>query len=347
VSASEPSGPPTGQSEPPVNAVPPPASPKRNRARVLILASLLFMMACSIYLWVTYLTTHQPLTETLPVAQVAAQIIKPHYLFSINGVNAPLGVAVSPDGNLIYATESAGERMIRVFDRSGKDKAKFAPPNFSPASGAPMSIALDGKGRVFVTDALRHTIDIYDAGGNYKGAVPSPFKGGWLPIGLRFDGNNLLVIERTEGQHRVLGLTTAGKLLFQFGKEGQNQGGDALYYPDTAIRDRQGRIYVSDSVNERIAVFGKDGKFQYDIGGMSLPRGMAIDGDQKLYVTDAIGQSIGVFDVSGDKAKPLFTFGDFGVGDGQFNYPNDIALDSTGRLYIADRASDRVQVWAY
>jgi tripartite motif-containing protein 71 len=347
VSAGEPSVPPTERAEPSMNTVPPPAPRKRNRVRVVILALLLTLMACSVYLWATYLTTHQPLTETLPVAQVAAQVIKPHYLFSINGIDAPLGVAVSPDGNLIYATESAGERMIRVFDRSGKDLAKFAPPNFTPAGSAPMSIALDSQGRVFVSDALRHTIDIYDAGGNYKGAVPSPFKEGWLPIGLRLDGNNLLVIERTEGQHRVLGLTLAGKLLFQFGKEGQDQGGDAFYYPDTAIRDRQGRIYVSDSVNERVAVFSKDGKFQYDIGGMSLPRGMAIDADQKLYVADAIGQTIGVFDVSGDKANPLFTFGDFGVGDGQFNYPNDITLDSTGRLYIADRASNRVQVWAY
>jgi DNA-binding beta-propeller fold protein YncE len=347
VSASEPSLPPTKHTEPSVNAVPPQTPRKKGRPRLLILASLLFLMTCSIYLWVNYLTTHKPITDTLPVAAVAAEVIKPHYLFSINGIAAPLGVAVSPDGNRIYATESAGERMIRVFDRSGKDLAKFAPPNFNPAEGAPMSIALDGKGRVFVSDALRHTIDIYDAGGNYKGGVPSPIKGGWLPVGLRFDGSNLLVVERTEGQHRVLGLTAAGKLLFQFGKEGQNQGGDAFYYPDTAIRDRQGRIYVSDSVNERIAIFSKDGKFQYEIGGMSLPRGMAIDEDQKLYVADAIGQTIGVFDVSGDKAKPLFTFGDFGVGDGQFNYPNDIALDRTGRLYIADRASDRVQVWAY
>lgn len=347
MSASVPPPPPT----PPIgflpNAVPPQAPRKRNRGRILILTFLLLLMGFSVYLWATYLITHQPLTETLPVAQVAAQLIKPHYLYSINGVSAPLGVAVSPDGAKIYATESAGERMIRVFDRSGKDLAKFAPPKFTPAAGAPLSIALDSTGRVFVTDALRHTIDIYDAGGNHKGTVPSPFKGGWLPIGLRFDGNNLLVVERTEGQHRVLGLTTAGKLLFQFGKEGQSQGGDAFYFPDTAIRDRQGRIYVSDSVDDRVAVFSKDGKFQYEIGGMSLPRGMAIDEDQKLYVVDAIGQAVGVFDVSGDQAKPLFTFGDFGMGDGQFNYPNDIALDGTGRLYIADRASDRIQVWAY
>ena len=40
-------------------------------------------------------------------------------------------------------------------------------------------------------------------------------------------------------------------------------------------------------------------------------------------------------------------FGDFGAGDGQFSYPNDIAIDASGRLYIADRENNRVQVWSY
>jgi hypothetical protein len=35
------------------------------------------------------------------------------------------------------------------------------------------------------------------------------------------------------------------------------------------------------------------------------------------------------------------------LGDGQFNYPNDIALDASGRLYIADRENNRIQVWSY
>lgn len=302
---------------------------------------------CSVYLWVSYLTTHQPITDALPVAGVAAELIKPHYLFSIHDVAAPLGVAVTPDGARIYATESAGERMIRVFDRSGQDLARFGPPNFNPAVSTSMSIALDAKGRVFVSDGLRNTIDIYDSGGNYKSSLPSPLNGRWLPVGIRIDGNNLLVVEHTPEKHRVLGVSTAGKLLFQFGKEGQDVGGDSFYYPDTAIRDAQGRFYVSDSVNMRLAVFDKNGKFLYDLTNFSLPRGMAIDTDQKLYVVDALAHTIFVLDISGDKAKTLYNFGDFGIGDGEFNYPNDIAIDGTGRLYIADRASNRIQVWAY
>lgn len=341
---------------PPIKKLPKGVTPsparKKNRRRILLLAAVLLLIMCSVYLWSTYLITHKPITENLPYSPVVAQVIQPHFLFSIHDVGSPLGVAVSPDGKRIYATESSGARMIRAFDRDGKPLGAFAPPTFNATTSAPLSIVLDNKGRVMVSDGLRHTIDIYDAGGNYKNSIPTPLEEGWVPIGLRMDGNNLLVVNRTDKAPIVLQVTMDGQVLSQFGKEGPNQepgegAPEDFYQPDTAIRDKQGRIYVSDSVNQRVAVFSKGRNFLYSIDGLSLPRGMAIDEDQKLYVADAIGQAIWVYDVSGDRPKELFKFGDFGMGDGEFNYPNDIALDGTGRLYVADRASNRIQVWTY
>jgi hypothetical protein len=62
---------------------------------------------------------------------------------------------------------------------------------------------------------------------------------------------------------------------------------------------------------------------------------------------DAVSHIVKVFDVTKDSAELLFTFGDMGIDDGLFNYPNDITLDITDRLYIADRVNNRVQVWVY
>ncbi len=80
---------------------------------------------------------------------------------------------------------------------------------------------------------------------------------------------------------------------------------------------------------------------------MSLPRGLTIDERQRLYVVDAVGQDVKVYDLTGERPDFMFTFGEFGVEDGQFNYPNAIAVDGTGRLYIADRENNRIQVWTY
>ena len=43
----------------------------------------------------------------------------------------------------------------------------------------------------------------------------------------------------------------------------------------------------------------------------------------------------------------LYAFGDWGTEEGQFNYPGDVALDRTGRVYVADRENDRIQIWSY
>jgi DNA-binding beta-propeller fold protein YncE len=119
------------------------------------------------------------------------------------------------------------------------------------------------------------------------------------------------------------------------------------------MTDSQGRTYVTDGNNGRIAVWDKNQQFLFNFafgtadGAVSLPRGLFIDRHDRLHVVDAVGQSIRVYDVSGPEPAYLFSFGDVGAGDGLFNYPADITVDDSGRLYIADRDNNRVQVWSY
>jgi len=40
---------------------------------------------------------------------------------------------------------------------------------------------------------------------------------------------------------------------------------------------------------------------------------------------DCVGQQVQVYDTRKEKAELLFSFGDFGIDDGLFNYPNDLA----------------------
>jgi DNA-binding beta-propeller fold protein YncE len=119
------------------------------------------------------------------------------------------------------------------------------------------------------------------------------------------------------------------------------------------LMDSQNRLYVAEGNNGRISAWDTDGKFLFEFGegtgdgALSLPRGAFMDGRDRLHVVDAVGQNIKVYDVSGPEPAFLFTFGDWGLDDGLFNYPNDIVLDQAGRLYIADRENNRIQVWSY
>ena len=43
--------------------------------------------------------------------------------------------------------------------------------------------------------------------------------------------------------------------------------------------------------------------------------------------------------------KFLMTWGKKGMGPGEFDVPHDLAFDSKGRLFVADRQNDRIQIF--
>lgn len=61
---------------------------------------------------------------------------------------------------------------------------------------------------------------------------------------------------------------------------------------------------------------------------------------------DTLGHRVLAYDIGGP-VRLLFSVGSLGVGEGEFNYPNSIAVDKEGRLFVTDRENDRVQVWGY
>ncbi len=318
---------------------------RRQRRLFIILILLLISLACTVSLWVYYLRTRKPLTTVLPPAPIIAQVVEPHFLFNIHDLQAPIGIAVTPSGDRIYVVESDGERQVKVFDREGELLFSFSPPDTTRFDRAPVYITLDDDGNVYVSDRRRHTIDIFDADGNYQGEFPVPREDNfWSPLGVDIVNGQLLVTDVTKDKHSVLFVNMDGTITLEFGTEGEDPG--QFWFPNAAAIDSQQRIYVSDGNNGRLQAFAPDGQFLTSIGSISLPRGMTVV-DDRLYLVDAVAHSVWTYDVKGDQPELLFDFGEYGAGDGQFNFPGDIALDETGRLYITDRVNGRVQVWSY
>ena len=389
-----------------LTALDPAAEEARRRKRLIaVLAALLLALCAVVALFVRYLNRPEPLPELLPVPVEVNY--PPHFLFAFYDVNAPLGIALSPDGQRIYVTESEGDRLIKMFDAQGNLIRAFAPPRTTAAERAPVYIAVDAQGRVFVTDRLQHAIFVFDAEGNYLDTIlgpdltlseyiakhtgqvpepgafaydifedevhyrtadgdertlPRPNAPTWAPLGVAFDAQGrLIVTDVTREQHRVLVFPAAdiaatdwtdfAPQVWSFGAFGEAE--DQFQFPNMAVVDAQGRFIVSDGNNGRLSVWSATGKWLFLLGagggggGLNLPRGMALDERQRLHVVDAVGQVVRVYDFAADEPTFLFTFGTMGSLKGQFHYPNDIAIDATGRLYITDRANDRVQVWSY
>jgi DNA-binding beta-propeller fold protein YncE len=136
-----------------------------------------------------------------------------------------------------------------------------------------------------------------------------------------------------------------------------------------AVDATRGWVYVADTWNHRIQAFDTTGQFlgQWGDGilvdadfapggrpdtpyGFYGPRGVAVDNEGRVYVTDTGNERVLIYEVvevNGQlQVSYLSQIGTMGPDLGQFLEPVGIAVDATGWVYVADTLNGRVQVFA-
>jgi DNA-binding beta-propeller fold protein YncE len=213
------------------------------------------------------------------------------------------------------------------------------------------------------------------AQGTDPNSAPNPYKfeEGWAklpdgrkmgaPIGVEVDrdGKSVWVFDRCGANNcgksnlaPVMKFDPTGKFVTSFGA-------DMFHFPHGLGLDREGNVYVTDerAKNGRGATlvkFSPDGKVLMTLGKPGMPGDgpdflhgpsdvvVAPNGD--IYVADGHGgdtnDRIAKFSKDG---KLIKAWGKHGKAQGEFDTPHGIALDSAGRVYVADRVNSRVQVF--
>ncbi len=278
---------------------------------------------------------------------------------TITPERSPVYLAVSQDGK-VFVSDRA-QHAIFVFDTLGNYLDTILSPTLTLSEFVSKHSGGLAPGTQFGYNLLDQSV-YYQKPGEAEQAIPAPDFYDWSPLGLRVDVEGRLILTDVADDRSIVQFFPQSVINSEtwtdfdedgahFGEYGEEAG--KMAYPNSAVVDSQGRVYVSDSNNSRISVWDNQGNFMFNFGrgtgdgALSLPRGLALDEKERLYIVDAVGQGVKVFDVSGNEVNFLFSFGGYGMGDGKFNYPNDIALDSTGRVYVVDRENNRVQVWLY
>ena len=329
----------------------PEEQPRRSRRKAIVALLLLGLLAMLSTIGIWYLAFRQPIAP-LPLPGIP-QTELPTYATAVYGAQRPSGVAVSPSGDRIYVAQSAGDRTGIVFDASGNTVGTMAPPETTGTDHSPVYMAVDPlTDEVYVSDRLAGTIYIYDRDGAYQReltlAVPRP---GWQPLGLAFDKAGTLYVTDMSGPYQaVLVIDRTAKVVRRLGEN------DKLNFPNGVGVDGAGNVFVTDSSNGRLLMFDADGTVRGQIGrgagqgNLGLPRGLAVDEGGRVFVADATGQGVLVYRAPSGESRRLdylgFVGGE-GVADAQFEYPNSVAIDARGRVYVADTFNDRVQIWSY
>lgn len=141
-----------------------------------------------------------------------------------------------------------------------------------------------------------------------------------------------------------------------------------LGQPTGMAIDSQGRVYVADTANHQVLRYGADGNLEATLGGFGSglqeffePRGLAVDDDDNLYVADTWNARVVKFSPEGEWLA-TWGSGEQDLGEGRratitdgvpernaaaplgFFGPRGVAVDSAGRVYVADTGNKRIVV---
>jgi uncharacterized protein (TIGR03437 family) len=250
-------------------------------------------------------------------------------------LNTPSAVALDRASNLFIA-DQANQRVRKVASGgtistlAGNGSASYGGDAGDATSAqlhAPYSVATDASGNVYIADSLNSVVRKVSTAGiittvagfggvGYSGdGGPAVFAALNRALGVALDAAGNLYIADT-GNHVIRKVDTAGKITTIAGVSFPAYAGDGglatkayLNSPSRVTLDAAGNLYIVDAANNVIR--------KVDAAGI---------------ITTIVGDGSCGFS------------GDFGpAASAQLCRPRDVAVDSSGRLFIADSFNSRIR----
>lgn len=311
------------------------------------------------------------LLPLLLAGAVAAQVrpgseqgpVYPHEIVPVDAIRGHLmeGVFREPVGlcydaahdELFVADGKNG--LIGIYDRDGVPLFTFGGPRLLTD---PKHVEVGEDGTIYVLDAVQTQVKVF----SYRGEPKDP-----------------LVFTYPETDTAEAGTARVGS--FTLGPEGRFYVADLdlpqvlVYDPELHLEriirpvegqssfsaisglavSAQGLLAVVDFKATPVQVFDREGRFLLGFGAREIARedftapiAVAFDGEGFLFVVDMLRHDVKIFTLDGKFAGSFggwFSPETGGRSPGEMLYPTDIALAPEGRLYVAERFGNRVQIF--
>jgi DNA-binding beta-propeller fold protein YncE len=159
------------------------------------------------------------------------------------------------------------------------------------------------------------------------------------------DSADRLYVLRRGSNPPVLVYSASGDFVGSFGD-------DTIFDAHGISIDARDRVFVVDRDAHQVLCFSTAGKVLFTLGDrhrpswnapFNHPTDVAVAPDGEIYVSDGYGNgNVHVFTADGTHR---LSFGAVGRGAGEFMTPHALVIDRQGRVVVADRENNRVQLF--
>ncbi|MCY4253074.1 MAG: NHL repeat-containing protein, partial [Thaumarchaeota archaeon] len=256
--------------------------------------------------------------------------------------SGPTSLAVDHVGS-VYVADTGNARIQKFNNLGGFEALWDGLGNSTESLSSPMGVAVMD-GRVYVVDSVLESVIVYGLDGEYlsrwggHGGDPGEFL---QPRGVAARNGTVYVADT--GNSRVQAFTPSGTHLLTFGTD-RNEAA-RLRSPVGIAVAPDSSVFVMDPGTMTMLHYGANGTlighFDGTVAGKSLrPRGVAVDGEGKVYVADTRNDRILRLEPGG---MTLSAWGDAGNGAYKYLMPTDVAIDLYGQLFVVDSGGHSIK----
>jgi sugar lactone lactonase YvrE len=260
------------------------------------------------------------------------------YRFEEQGFLSMPGVLAYDSGRHRLAIADKGRNLVYIFDLTDET---YQTLGIDRELQSPIGLAFDSRGSLYLAQEKTPILLIY----KFQSEIPDTLNlNSILPVEIKKPGK---IYVDSDGIKYLIDNDKNDIYVIDSDNKYVRTISEKLKYPDGIAVSRSGELIIADKGFDPILIFKTDGEFERRFSRPESPTsqfsynasGIAIDQRGWIYTLDITRNKVVIFDPTGVSKSEW-------IPDAVSFFPEDIAIDRYDNIYISERGSGSVKIYA-